>query len=264
MTEDITVITITRNRPELLQRAMKSVQRQTCNAHISHLILIDDCPATQTLLANIPMLAQNTTWEYMPRTEQDRSGPGRSSRLRNYGVQRAESHWIAFLDDDNEWMENHLQELLRCAQNTGARAVHSQRKLLYKNGTPYLEERMPWTRNPEDGKRWYRELCAKGVVSPGSCVMRDQADPFDHPDPVRAVDTGSWLLARELLMEVPFRDDFNTLDETNVLGEDDKLLADLIAKRERIVCNQQPTLLYYLGGYSNNFDEPFDTTFVWR
>ena len=108
------------------------------------------------------------------------------------------------------------------------------------------------------------ELCSQGVFTPGSCIVKDRADPIDHPNPVRTVDTGEWLLARELLIEVPFRDDFNAVDEANVTGEDDKLLTDLINKKEPIACSNQPTLIYYLGGYSNNFDGEYDSSFAWR
>ena len=45
----ITVITITKNRPNLLERAIKTVKEQTYN-NIKHLIIIDDCPVTLKML----------------------------------------------------------------------------------------------------------------------------------------------------------------------------------------------------------------------
>jgi hypothetical protein len=94
-------------------------------------------------------------------------------------------------------------------------------------------------------------------------VFKDRADPLDHPDPVRSVDTSAWLLARSLLLEIPFRDDFTDLDGETRTGEDDKLLADLINRREPIACSHKATLRYYLGGYSNNRNETFGGPFVW-
>lgn len=262
--ESITVITITRNRPKLLKRAIASVQKQKCCCTFKHLVLVDDCEKTQRMLKKNPYTYSNFTWHFMPRLSWERSGPGRSSRLRNHGVKITDSQWICFLDDDNEWKENHLQELIDCLHETGFRAAHSHMIIVNKDGTPFLDRRLPWCRNLEEGKQMYIELCSQGVFTPGSCIVKDRADPIDHPNPVRTVDTGEWLLARELLIEVPFRDDFNAVDEANVTGEDDKLLTDLINKKEPIACSNQPTLIYYLGGYSNNFDGEYDSSFAWR
>jgi len=219
---------------------------------------------TYAALAEATVLPATITWRWMARTPEEHSGPGRVGKLRNYGVQLADSTWIAFLDDDNEWTKDHLDGLLCRANETGSRAVHSQRMLLNRDGTPYLEARMPWAHDPQEGQRRYQTLYTKGVVSPGSCIMRDRVDPFDHPDPVQSVDTSEWLLMRELLLEVPFHTDFTALDECEAYGEDDYLLADLITRRELIACSNRPSLLYYLGGFSNNFVEAYDSTFVWR
>ena len=262
--ESVTVITITRNRPDLLRRAIASVQRQKCHARIEHIVLVDDYERTKAMLENTRDLPANLTWHWMPRNPGECSGPGRSAKLRNYGVRISNTKWIAFLDDDNEWMENHLSELIARATRRGLRAVHSWMILLNQDGTPFLEARFPWCRDTQEGRKIYRELCAKGVFAPASCVVRDRADPIDHPDPVRSVDTGEWLLARELLLEVPFQESYDALDEETVTGEDDKLLLDLVKRRELIGCTNQPTLIYYLGGYSNSFDQEYDELFAWR
>jgi glycosyltransferase involved in cell wall biosynthesis len=150
MSEEITVITITRNRPQLLLRAMASVQRQKCEHSISHLILVDDCEQTKLMLERSFELPQNVMWRSISRDANEHSGPGRSSRLRNLGVQSSTAEWIAFLDDDNEWLENHLQALIASAHTTGYTAVHSYLQMVNSDGTPYLEERLPWSKEPTD------------------------------------------------------------------------------------------------------------------
>ena len=45
----ITVITITKNRPNLLERAINTVKTQTY-PNIKHFIVIDDCPSTLEML----------------------------------------------------------------------------------------------------------------------------------------------------------------------------------------------------------------------
>ena len=221
--ESIAVITITRGRPELLRRAIASVSSQRIDAHVEHMILVDNCEGTRMLLKTFEGLPSNLIWHWMPRNPGECSGPSRSSRMRNYGVRIADADWIAFLDDDNEWKDNHLSELLDCATQSGLRAVHSHRILLNPDGAPYLEDRFPWCRDRQEARRIYRELCVKGVFTPGSCVVRDRADPIDHPDPVWMVDTGEWLLAPQLLLEVPFDECFTAIDEATVTSEDDKL-----------------------------------------
>ncbi|MFE7115222.1 glycosyltransferase family 2 protein [Streptomyces sp. NPDC057654] len=260
----VTVVTITRTRPELLARAVRSAQRQRPPGGFEHLIVIDDCLDTYRSLRDLPEPPANVRWLLAGRGPRDVSGPGRSSRLRNMAVRIVRSPWVAFLDDDNEWESGHLESLLECAARTGHRAVHSQLRMVKADGSPYLETRSPWSEDEAEGRAEYERLRAKGVVEPGSCVRRDRLDPLGVPDPVIEVDTGEWMLARELLLEVPFRDDFDARDEADRIGEDDKLAMDLRARREPVSCTGLPTLRYYLGGYSNNFSFSFDSTFSWR
>lgn len=263
MTAEVTVITLTRLRPKLLERAIESVLAQDCDATVEHLVIVDHCPETCKALDRLK-LPPNVRWELMLRQPWECSGPGRSSRIRNEAVRMSRSRWIAFLDDDNYWDPDHLQSLLDCARSTGCRAVHSHMRLVHPDGRPYLDRRFPWCRDEREAVRLYAELCDRGVFTPGSNVVRDRADPLGHPDPVRSVDTGEWLLNRSLLLQFPFRDDFSEEDEYEVVGEDDKLLADLVAARVPVACTRKATLIYSLGGYSNNFAELPDASFAWR
>lgn len=259
----VTVVTITRTRPALLARALASAQTQSPPGGFEHLVVADDCEDTHALLRGRE-LPGNVRWLLAGRGPGEVSGPGRSSRLRNMAVRISESPWIAFLDDDNEWEPDHLTSLLECARRTGHRAVHSQLRMFHPDGTPYLEQLDPWTADEDAARAEYARMRARGVVAPGTCVRRDRLDPLGAPDPVVSVDTGEWLLARELLLRMPFRDDFDAADEAARTGEDDKLAADLRRAREPVSCTGLPTLRYYLGGYSNNFASAFDPTFSWR
>ncbi|WP_344121230.1 glycosyltransferase family 2 protein [Streptomyces blastmyceticus] len=260
----VTVVTITRTRPGLLARALDSVREQRLDAPFEHLVVIDDCHDTYLSLREREPLPAGVGWILAGRGPGDVSGPGRSSRLRNMAVRVSRAPWIAFLDDDNTWEPDHLAGLLECAARTGHRAVHSHLKMFNKDGSPYLEQRDPWARDPAQGRAEYARMRARGVVEPGSCVRRDRFDPPGVPDPVVSVDTGEWLLARELLLEVPFTDDFDARDEAELIGEDDKLARSLRERGEPVSCTGRPTLRYHLGGYSNDFSRPFDATFSWR
>src|SRR5258708_7015979 len=158
MMDSITAITLTRNRSEKLMRAVRSVAGQQCQAALSHLVLVDDCEGTAQMLASHERLPKHLDWELIRRHPGEVSGPARSSRLRNYGVRRSQSRWIAFLDDDNEWDPSHLQNLVNCAHRTGCRAVHSHLQIRREDGSLYLDAISPWSRDPAEGRRKYEEM----------------------------------------------------------------------------------------------------------
>jgi hypothetical protein len=112
---------------------------------------------------------------------------------------------------------------------------------------------MPWRRDPAGAIAEYQRLVQAGVLTPGSNVVSDTVDETAREAEVHMVDTGEWLLPRELLREIPFRESYSAQDWENVIPEDNKLLQDLIAAEVNIACTRQPTLHYFLGGYSNNF-----------
>lgn len=83
----ITVITITKNRPNLLERAIKTVKEQTYN-NIKHLIIIDDCPVTLKMLEEKYKNDCNIIWEYHKREKDDKSGPNVLAKLRTNAIHK--------------------------------------------------------------------------------------------------------------------------------------------------------------------------------
>jgi hypothetical protein len=225
---------------------------------VDHMVLVDDCPKTMAALNGTAPAGPGPEVICMPRELHEVSGPGRSSRVRNLGVQRAVGTWIAFLDDDNEWAVDHLELLVECALTHHVRAAYSQVSLVEVDGTPYLQPLWPWAHSRAEAERLYWEYVAKDICAPGSNVIRDRPDLNDPP-----VDTSAWLLARQLLLEVPFDEHFSRADAENLVGEDDKLFQALVSRGERLACTQRATLKYYLGGYSNNPAGKTDETFSW-
>ncbi|MEU5272473.1 glycosyltransferase family 2 protein [Streptomyces hygroscopicus] len=245
--ESVTVVTLTRYRPVLVQRAMRSVRAQEADVPVRHLVLIDDSEQTLSALRDVAGEFPGCRIRYVPREPHEKSGPGRSSRLRNLGVRLSDSSWIAYLDDDNEWTPDHLQSLLDCAREHASRAVYSEVSLLDKDGAPYLEPRWPWANSVAQAERMYADYVAKGICVPGSNVIKDRPGTFEVP-----VDTSAWLLARDLLLEVPFEEEFSARDAEGLVSEDDKLYYRLVRGEEPMVCTGRATLRYYLGGYSNS------------
>lgn len=250
---DVTVITITRHRPDILGRAISSVQNQSYSCgNIIHLILIDDCHDTWRILQSKKM-QPGAQLHFFRRTPGEKSGPARLAKLRNISAKLAKTRWICFLDDDNEFTQEHLETLVNIALENKCRAAHSYLYLFNSNGTPYLDERLPWSRDPVQGQIEYQKLKDRGVFQAKSNIVCDRIDPFGVDDPVRTVDTGEWVFERTLLLEHPFPEEYTDADWISMTTEDDKLIDVLVRNRIRIACTQRPTLKYYLGGYSNTF-----------
>lgn len=92
---DVTVVIPTHHRPELLRRALRSVQRQTYTA-FEVLVIADgeDGVEAQRVLDDLkdPRVRLVPLWA--------RRG---GAQARNIGVRMAKTPWIALLDDDDEW-----------------------------------------------------------------------------------------------------------------------------------------------------------------
>lgn len=244
----VSVITLTRYRPIEVRRAILSVQCQT-EPVAEHIVLVDgDRRVEESVKEFIDSSGiDRCKVHFVSRTSSDVSGPARSSALRNIGIHMAENPWIAFLDDDNEWLPNHLSSLKTLACQSNSPAVYSEVALLTATGEPYLEHRWPWAGAHEEGERKYWDYVEQGVLVPGSNVIHDRPEVRDVP-----VDTSAWLLDRDLLLSAPFHEKFSIDDARTLTSEDDKLFYSLLERQVPLACTYQPTLLYYLGGYSNS------------
>ncbi|WP_294961242.1 glycosyltransferase family A protein [Sulfurimonas sp.] len=101
---DVSVVIPTYNRYEVLKRALKSVYAQTHKP--KEVIIIDDGSTDKTsqILKTFP----DAKYYY-----QKNSGV---SSARNLGIKKSNFEWIAFLDSDDEWHPQKLQEHLKLHQ----------------------------------------------------------------------------------------------------------------------------------------------------
>ena len=166
---NIIVITVTRHRCNLLKRAIESVKEQSY-PYVRHFIIIDDCQDTQRMLETEYNGDWTIFWKYFPRDNNDKSGPSRLAFLRNSAIQESQSEYFSFLDDDNEFLPDHLEKLLYFAISKRCDAVHSYRQILYCNGEPYLEMKSPWGHTEAQRIEKYKELVDYGVAVPGSNI----------------------------------------------------------------------------------------------
>lgn len=115
------VILPTYNRWEQLQSAVQSVQAQTKACW--ELIVVDDGSTDQTQYwqptqSNIKIYHLNQN-----------QGP---ASARNYGIKKAKQEWICFLDSDDLWLPDKLEQFQQFIENTKYRVFQSQ-DIWFKN-----------------------------------------------------------------------------------------------------------------------------------
>lgn len=262
--DGVTVVTVTRRRPELLARCIKSVESQDYRGTLKHLIVVDDCRETAAFLAGLNGNVQGRLrWVRAKRLRSESSGPPRLAKLRNLAARLVDTAWTAFLDDDNEYEPHHITSLAECAAATGCPAVHSYRQLLYFEGGPFLEPQWPWCRAPVAARREYRDLVAKGVIEAASNIVRDHVDLSRPGSELMMVDTSEWLVRTQVLRRVRIPSRFSYQDWLRNRAEDNKLVEALVAAGIRIGCSKQASLKYYLGGYSSDLKGEYPHSESW-
>ncbi len=110
----VSVVIPTRDRPELLREALRSVRAQTFTDYeIVVVVSGPDNPQTPATLA-----ATHAAGCIVLRVERPGIGPAL-----NAGVRTARGRWIAFLDDDDLWLPNKLEVQLKVADAAAADLV---------------------------------------------------------------------------------------------------------------------------------------------
>jgi glycosyltransferase involved in cell wall biosynthesis len=100
----VSVIITTHNREEMLLRAVRSVLAQTYQNF--ELIIVDDGSTDNTEKSISRLQNQNITYIKFDRAS------GTSAKPRNTGLEIARGKYIAFLDDDDEWLPTLLEKFI--------------------------------------------------------------------------------------------------------------------------------------------------------
>ena len=123
----VSVIVPVHNAAGSLHRALRSVLSQTLTDY--ELILVDDCSADES----IRILRRYCELDERVRlySTATNSGPGVA---RNVGLRSAKGRYIAFLDADDFWIRNKLEQQVRCFEDDEVILSHTRVILLNTRG----------------------------------------------------------------------------------------------------------------------------------
>jgi len=185
--DQVTVVIPTRNRPELVTRAVESALAQTY-PELEVIVVIDGPdPKTRACLDAIadPRL---TVLEL-------ESNIG-AANARNLGVQRAGGSWIAFLDDDDHWMPEKVAVQM-AARPKGLRypVMSCRCEVVTARGTFVWPRRLSGPRDVIGEYLFVRHGLFKGeTFAPTTTLLAPRELLLRHPIPVSLFDDWEWLI----------------------------------------------------------------------
>lgn len=173
----ISVVIPTLHRPQLLLRALESVFAQT-HRDIEIIVVIDGPdPQTAAVLRSLSDARLRVIENAKSLT---------AAGARNVGVAAASGEWIAFLDDDDEWLPQKLERQLAYAAGRGPVVITCLSKVVTPSHTEIAPDRIYDNETPLDEYLFDR----------GSLLSRPGF-----------VQSSSYLIRRDLFQRAPFKTD---------------------------------------------------------
>jgi glycosyltransferase involved in cell wall biosynthesis len=175
----VSAVIPTRGRAELLGRAVRSALAQTLR-EIEVIVVIDGAdPASRLLVEELALEDPRVRGIAL-------SLSIGGSDARNRGVDGAKGEWIAFLDDDDEWLPGKLQAQLEAVKRSMAAVVIGTCKLIARTpGQDYVWPR----RMPADSEQLGEYLLARRTLTRGEGYIQ----------------TSTLFVSRALMQAHPFK-----------------------------------------------------------
>jgi glycosyltransferase involved in cell wall biosynthesis len=115
----VSIVTATRNRPHVLASALQGILAQTFNDY--ELLVVDDGSPADVLQAYAPLLAPFGDRAHVLLKDSLKDKSGTPAIARNRGIRSARGKWIAFVDDDDRWVDpDHLAIAVSSLETTNA------------------------------------------------------------------------------------------------------------------------------------------------
>lgn len=249
--DSVTVLTLTRNRPAELSRALVSVASQS-QVDIQHIIVADRCEflssnrGSEWIASEFPSVQvihnNSHRHDYLPT---------HLSKLRFEAGLRADGDWIALLDDDNEFEHDHADSLVSLLQRTSCPIGHSWRTLWNREGEEWLiSDFDPWAPDARSARASFEILEKEGMFVRGSNVIRDCLQ-LPKSKRIGRVDTNEWFFRRAAFSEYARPREPSPAEKRLKLTEDILLTVRLVREGIDVSCSELPTVRYRMGGYSN-------------
>lgn len=188
----ISVVIPTHRRPDLVQRAVRSVMAQTLPAAQVVVVVDGACEETTRVLAalDLPTL---TVVQVEP--------AGGAAAARNLGVRAATGDWVALLDDDDEWLPTKLAR-----QWASVQEVEDPSLCVFSTRATWLTEResFEWPRRaPRSGEPvaeylFVRDMPGEGLIpTPTVLLPTALARRVPMPEQLRVHEDYDWFLRLE-------------------------------------------------------------------
>ena len=179
---NISVVIPVYNRPDLLNRALSSVSKQTTQA--DEVLVVDDGSSSSPVLSDF----HEDLEIHCLRREKNLG----VSAARNWGIQQARGKWIALLDSDDEWEPEKLEKQMRYIdQNPQLLAIHTLEKWI-RRGNEVIP---PAYLDKSNNRLWERSL-KNCLICPSSVLLHrtvfESVGWFDESLPV-CEDYDFWL-----------------------------------------------------------------------
>ena len=148
------VITTHKRPPELLERAIKSVLNQT-HQNIE-LIVVDDSPVEYELRSAVKALVESYATKNVTYVPHEKVMGACAAR--NSGLARAKGEFIGFLDDDDEWLPNKIEEQIKAFDSKDVALVYCGSLTVFDSTGKQEERKCIFTRENVYEKLMYENF----------------------------------------------------------------------------------------------------------
>jgi glycosyltransferase involved in cell wall biosynthesis len=168
----ISVVIPTYNRANMIVGCVESVLAQSYP--VNEIIVVNDS-STDNTMKQLNKFKDNII---ILKTEKQ-SG---AQTARNIGIKSAKSEWIAFLDSDDEWLENKLEKQVLALKTTN----YDQWTVIH--GNCYIkninsDKNKHWQLDYIDGKNVYKQLLSKsGTLFPSILTSKKALEKINYLD----------------------------------------------------------------------------------